>query len=431
VIVSDFSEEFPGYAPNVPPPLAPEPQEPADNVVSFRPDVVPAHLYEGPPHEGEIVEGEEAETLPGCVDPSEWIGRQAPYRRFIIPGWVARGHASYITGEEGVGKSLLVQQMLTCAAAGIKFLDLEIEPVKAIYLTCEDSMDELWRRQESINKALGITMKDLEGRLLLVSLVGELGNELGTFSSDGRLTPANRFWQIKSKAIDFGANLLALDNASHLFPGNENVRREVAVFLGLLEQLSQAMDGSALLLGHPNKQHAQGNKQGNEFSGSTGWSAHVRNRLFLDWSSQAPDGTPIDEDGRILRKSKANYGKKGEEIAFRWYEWAFRSLEDIPANEVAAASAKALENYENDLFLACLAKATEEKRSTSVSPAAANYAPRVFAKMPTAKKLPVEALERALQRLLHNGIVIGKGRLWQNPSNRVWVEGLAPNVVAS
>ena len=364
------------------------------------------------------------EALPGCVDPAEWVGHESPHRRFIIPGWLIRGSAGLLSGQEGVGKSLIAQQMMTCAAAGVPFLGLEIAPVKAIYLTCEDPIDELWRRQEAINKSLGITMASLGGRLLMVSLKGHLGNELGVFDDTGRLTPTARFRQIKSRCLDFGANLITLDNAAHLFAGNENARHDVAAFLGLIEQLSESIDGAALLLAHPNKQHSQGNKQGNEYSGSTGWSAHVRNRLFIDWLDLSDDGIPLDGDGRVLRKSKANYGKKGEEIEFRWHEWAFRTLDDIPPNQAEEMRQNAQACAENARFLECLDKATEERRPTSASQAAANYAPRVLAKMPTAKGMPIEALERALQRLLHLGEVIGDARLWQRP-NRTWVIGLA------
>jgi RecA-family ATPase len=266
-------------------------------------------------------------------------------------------------------------------------------------------------------------MDDIAGRLTLTSLKGHLGNELGTFDQQGRLTPSARYRQIKAKALATGSNLLFLDNAAHIFPGNENARHDVAAFLALLEQLSEAIDGSVILLSHPNKQHAQGNKQGNEYSGSTGWSAHVRNRLFMDWASTTEDGDPIGEDGRLLRKSKANYGKKGEEIHFQWFEWAFRNLDELPPDTAAEVAANAQAAIENARFLDCLDQATRERRPTSASIAASNYAPRVFTKMPTARNMKPEALERALQRLLLLGDIIGDKKLWQRP-NRSWAIGV-------
>src|SRR5205085_134585 len=132
-----------------------------------------------------------------------------------------------------------------------------------------------------------------------VSLKGELGNEFGTFDQAGRLQVSPRYRQVEKFARDVDAQMIFLDNAAHIFPGNENARHDVASFLGLLEKLAESIDGSVILLAHPNKQHGQGNKQGNEYSGSTGWSAHVRSRLFIDWADKDAEGNFLGEDGRV------------------------------------------------------------------------------------------------------------------------------------
>jgi RecA-family ATPase len=367
------------------------------------------------------------DELPGQMDPAEWNGRQAPYRCFIIPGWIIRGSAGLLSGEEGVGKSLLGQQMATSAAAYRPFLGLEIASVKSVYISCEDPLDEMWRRQEGINTALGINMNALAGRLKLVSLKGHLGNELCNIDN-GRLKAAPRFKQIYRTCREFGANLVFLDNAAHFFPGNENDRHEVAAFLGLLERLAEDIDGAVILLAHPNKQFAQGNKQGNEYSGSTGWSAHVRNRLFLDWAAKNDDGTPVDDDGRLLRKSKANYGKKGEEIAFRWHEWAFSTPDTLGPNVAAQLSTTIQANSENDVYLRCLDTLTEQRRNVSHSPNAMNYAPRAMAKMTEGKGIGLKALERAHERLMHIRQILADQELWRKgPSDRHFVRGIARN----
>jgi RecA-family ATPase len=399
----------------------------ASNVVPLRDDepvdyTPPAYMDDVPPYEGE---GQKDDgPLPGVADPSTWGTEKAPIRRFIIPGWIVRGAAGLLSGQEGVGKSLLAQQMATCAAIGHSFLGLEIEQVNAVYITCEDPMDELRRRQEGINASLGITMADLEGKLKLVSLTGEIGNELATFTSDARLVLAKRYRQIHKEVTEFGAGLTFLDNAAHFFTGNENARHDVASFLGLLERLSIATDGAVVLLAHPNKQHAQGNTQGNEYSGSTGWSAHVRNRLFLDWAKEDADGNPMSDDGRLLRKSKANYGKKGEEIHFIWHEWAFTTLSDLPGDTGRQIARAAEDGALNDIFLACLDKATEERRNVSGSGAASNYAPRAFLKMTLARGIPLAKLEEAMNRLFHLEYIRNDQPLWQR-KNRVWVTGIS------
>jgi len=378
----------------------------ADNNVFALPGV------EIEPNIGQIDDG----PLPGVADPGEWIGKFAPERKFIIPGWLVRGHAGLLSGMEGVGKSLIAQQMLTCAAIGRPFLGLAIERCKAIYITCEDTLEELWRRQESINRSLGITMADLDGRLLLVSLCGELGNELGTFSAEGVISPSKRYRQIEKQIHEFGAELVVLDNAAHLFTGNENARHDVAAFLSLLERLSQAMGGAVLLLAHPNKQHAQGNKQGNEYSGSTGWSAHVRNRLFLDYVGEAEEGVPVDDDERVLRKSKANYGKRGEEIFFRWHEWAFVKPEELGQGVGAEISRIAIESEINERFLTCLRERTKQRRAVSEKVSSA-YAPKVFAAMSEARGTSKANLASAMERLFRLG-KIERAEVWKGPDRK-------------
>lgn len=363
------------------------------------------------------------DELPGGADPYDWEGKRAPHRQFIIPGWVVRGAAGLLTGQEGVGKSLIAQQMATCAALGQSFVGLEIARVNAMYVTCEDPLDELWRRQESINAALGCTMEDLRGRLKLHSLVGELGNELATFDSSGQLTPTKRYHQLVASSLAFGAQLTILDNAAHMFAGNENARHDVAAFLGLIERYSITINGAAILLAHPNKAYAQGNKTGNEYSGSTGWSAHVRNRLFIDYAAAPESGGPADPDERILRKSKANYGKKGEEVEFRWHEWAFVAIDDLPGSQGKEIADAAQAGAENDRFLTCLDKATDERRTVSARLAAPNYAPRVFAKMTVAQKMPIASFERAMERLLHLGLIAGEGQVFKR-DNRTWALGI-------
>jgi RecA-family ATPase len=349
--------------------------------------------------------------LPGVVTPGSWAKRDAPHRQFLVPGWIIRGAAGLLSGQEGVGKSLLAQQMATCAALGIPFLGLDMARTRSLYLTCEDPADELWRRQEDINRALGITMAELDGNLVLCSLKGEMGNEFGTYDTAGRLTVSPRYSQVEALAVESQVQLVFIDNAAHVFPGNENARHDVAVFLGLLERLSERIDGAVVLLAHPNKQHSQGNKQGNEYSGSTGWSAHVRTRLFLDWADKDADGNFLGDDGRVLRKSKANYGKKGEEICFRWHQWAFVRDDDLPPDTAAELRQVTRANFEADCFMACLRQRNGERRAVSENKASRTFAPKVFATMPEARGCTADQLELAMDRLFRLG-AIERGFLW-------------------
>ncbi len=114
-------------------------------------------------------------------DPSAWQGISAPPREWMVPDWVPLLSTTFLTGLGATGKSLMTQQLATCVAMGIEFLGLDVRECRAAYITCEDDLDELHRRQDAINAMLGITMADLRGRLLLRSLKGEQHMEFATF----------------------------------------------------------------------------------------------------------------------------------------------------------------------------------------------------------------------------------------------------------
>ena len=237
--------------------------------------------------------------------PDVWQGIDPEPRRYIVDGWIAAGSAALLAGEGGTGKSLLGQLLCSCVALGRPFLGYATQQSAAAYITCEDDPNELHHRQAAINAALGVTMRDYGETLTLASLKGSMNNELGTFDQAGRLTLTDRYREIE----DLERTLVVLDNLAHLFPGNENVRHEVAAFCNLLDRMAMRTHGSVVLLAHTPK-------SGAEYSGSTGWDAHVRQRLYLSHDENEPDA-------RELRRSKSNYARRGETVRFYWIDGAF------------------------------------------------------------------------------------------------------------
>jgi RecA-family ATPase len=325
-------------------------------------------------------------------------------RRYIVDGWIAAGSAALLAGEGGAGKSLLGQLLCSCVALGRPFLGYATEQSSAAYITCEDDENELHHRQTAINAALGVTMEDYGNTLALASLKGAMNNELGTFDQCGRLTLTDRFREISG----LERTLVVLDNLAHLFPGNENVRHEVAAFCNLLDRMAMRTDGSVVLLAHTPK-------SGAEYSGSTGWDAHVRQRLYLSHDE-------LDPDARELRRSKSNYARRGETVRFYWLDGAFVREDDIPVDQREAMAATAQASTENAAFLRCLDLSTEQQRAVSHNPGC-NYAPKIFEGMPQAKGIKSKGFAAAMERLLSLGTIALDQPLWRG-SNRLMKQGI-------
>ena len=324
-------------------------------------------------------------------DPSAWQGVAVPPREWMVPDWVPLLSTTFLTGLGATGKSLMTQQLATCVAMGIKFLGLDVRQCRAAYITCEDDMDELHRRQDAINAMLGITMADLAGKLLLRSLKGEQHMEFATFDDRNVMTITPRYKMMEATLIAADVKFSVFDNVAHLFAGNENIRGHVAQFCGLMDKLAMKTGGSNLLLGHPNK-------AGAEFSGSTAWENQVRSRIYLKRPDNQ-DGS-ANPDERILSRSKPNYAQMGEEVSFIWQSWAFTRVEDIPTNFDHEMAVVMVSNSDNDAFLNCLRERDKQGEGRQVGPSPGpNYAPKQFEGMAQAKGLPSARLKKAMDRL--------------------------------
>ncbi len=337
------------------------------------------------------------------ADLAEMGGRKAPERLWALKDWLPLSQATYFTGPGSAGKSLLGQQMATCSAFGLPFMGVTMRQANSIYLTCEDDVGELHKRQEAICAALGISMASLAGKLHLVSLAGHIGTELAVFekpetdefgNTSSMIRATSRFSAIEATAIAYDVGFIVLDNVAHLFTGNENIRNEVAAFMALMNRLAQRTSGSVLLIGHPNK-------SGDSFSGSTAWENQVRSRIYLE-TPRLDDGSVVDPDARVLSRQKSNYAANGATLNFRWHKWAFVNEASLPADYREELQKTIEATRDNELFLACLAERNRQNRPVSEH-SGANYAPKQFASMPESKNVGQKRLTAAMDRLFRIG----------------------------
>ena len=323
-------------------------------------------------------------------------GRVIPQRQWIWENWIPYFHTTALYGDGGIGKTLLLQLLLTCAATGIPFLGHLLQRVRTVGFFCEDDEDELHRRQEDINRALGITYADLHGCYDLVSLYGE-DNILMTFEGDiGK--PTEKFEQIKSDVVQFGAQLTGLDPIADLFGGNEVIRSHARQFVQRIPTvIANETRGAAIVTAHPS---VRGLRDGTGDGGSTQWHNAVRSRMYMKSQNDGEGNT-----FRTLSHKKSNYGQMQKNLEFIWRDGIFMPRKSL-ANDKVTQIEIARKNREVDLaFLTLLKMRQEVGKKTAGSPKSSNYAPTVMVDMQSLAGFDFREKEYkdAMERLTYAG----------------------------
>lgn len=250
----------------------------------------------------------------GVIDPRDWTA-PAPLRQWLIQDWIPIGYATGIYGDGGLGKSLLCQQLLTSVATGLPWLDMQTRAGPAFGFMCEDDPAELHRRQEAINRNLGIEPTHLE-MLRYTSRLG-LDNILMTFDDRNRPELTALFKDLVRFLSTFRPRLVVLDTLADIFGGEEVKRAHARQFVqGVAGNIARAFDCAVVVAAHPS---ASGLASGSGTSGNTAWSNTFRSRLYLT----GPKDDDADPNTRFLERKKANYSKRGEGLTIKWEEGAF------------------------------------------------------------------------------------------------------------
>lgn len=238
--------------------------------------------------------------------PPDRLLRSPPQREWMVERCFVRGAVAMLSGDGGIGKSLLMQQLLTCAALGRPWLDLAVTPGRGLMLACEDDDDELHRRQWAIMRAAGRDIEDaLEGGLYLAGRVGK-DNLLARLDRKSWMMMAtdllNRVLQF---CLQEGVTYVVVDTATQTFGGNQNDEQQVVQFINMLRRMAVAIQGVVIITKHPS---LSGRSLGTGESGNTAWQNSVRSRLYMRET----------KEGTELKGMKSNYGRKLEAMPLRY-----------------------------------------------------------------------------------------------------------------
>jgi len=167
--------------------------------------------WDGTPEDfNSLVTALEADDMLELDDTSDWLAVDVPPRRWLLEDWFPIAEGALWTGAGAVGKSLSTQQLAICVATGAPFLGVSVTQASSIYISCEDSKEELQRRFKAIVTELGVTV--LPGQCKMRSWKGELDLELAVFDKDQRMRPTKRWEALRRTVLASGARLVVLDN---------------------------------------------------------------------------------------------------------------------------------------------------------------------------------------------------------------------------
>lgn len=339
------------------------------------------------------------------MSPDEWEGKAPPEREWEVPGLIPRHEVTLLYGDGGIGKTLIIHQYASAAAAGLPWLGQPTRKAKVMCFFCEDSEDELHRRQIDINAKLGVTHADLAANLRIASRK-YMDNLLVIWDRNTGAMKRQAVWErLRDDAVAFGADVVILDTIADTYSGNEIDRAQVNAFVkSCLGRLAHEIGGTVIALGHPS---VSGKASGSGTSGSTAWSNAVRSRLYLRY----PKGV---EKGNIreLEGMKLNYGPKGNMLKLRWNRGAFdviastiQGADDDVAGKAQSGFATIEDACDAAVFDAVAAAPDAVLALKANSP---NYAPRILKLREPDLLLPYgpAEIEAALLRLTASGALV-------------------------
>lgn len=360
------------------------PLEKAERATRQRPTVEGAHkawlAAEGPTHAPSLAH------------------RPLPARQWAVEGLVPFGAVTLFSGDGGSGKSTLALQLACSTVLGQRWLGRETKNGSAVYVSCEDDLDELHRRLDGICNCESWDIADLDG-LELFDRVGRdnavmmRGTEFGSVWED---TP---WWIRFSNWIrDFAPMLVVLDSLYDFFPGNQLDQAAARTFMGKLRELAHDAGCAIVVLWHPSK---SGMETGDGTSGNVAFRNAARSMLYLERADKDdPDGP------RVIHTKKANYGPAADEVTVTWDGGRFVPLlpGDAPSSMFAGMARRSAERA----FLDGLAALTKQGRRVNASRNTGNYAPRVMVGLRQTAGLKVADLEKAMLALFDAGAIVNQ-----------------------
>lgn len=333
-------------------------------------------------------------------------GQAVPSREWHVDDLVPAKTVTLLNGDGGTGKSLLALQLATATTQGGYWAGKQAKTGRVVYFSAEDDVDELHRRLADIAASLNIGINDLAD-LTIVPMAGKDALLASPVGKGNVLKTTPLFDGLDRLLQSVKPVLYVLHTLADVFGGEENQRAQARQFIGSLRGLCIRHNTTGLVLAHPS---LSGIASGSGSSGSTAWNNSVRSRLYLE-RAKADAGEEADNDIRVLRTVKANYGPIGSEIRLRWNAGVF-----VPHGSGDSLDQLAAQSKAERIFLELLTAYNAEGRHVTAT-TGHGYAPAAFAKDHRAEGIHKNRFATAMNKLFEIGRI--KNVEYGPPSRRV------------
>jgi RecA-family ATPase len=312
-----------------------------------------------------------------------FAGRSIKDREWAVLNRIPLRHVSILSGDGGIGKSLLSLQLAVATVLGKDWLGNMPEQGPAIYFSAEEDGDELHRRLTDMARHYHVTIDELEERGLIIYSRAGGDAIMGMPIKDGNsIKPTALYDQIYRAAQQFHPKIIILDALADIFGGNENDRAQVRSFITLLRRLAMETRTAVLVVAHPSQ---QGQMNGKGYSGSTAWHNSPRGRIYCYYpvAKDKDDKHPNDFYVDVM---KCQYGPPADGPRLVRYENGVI----VPVKVLPTLDSKVRAEKAKDTFLRLLKRYAEDDRPVTEARACS-----VFADDPAASDFTLKELKKA------------------------------------
>lgn len=264
-----------------------------------------------------------------------------PTRDWVIPGLLLKRYLSVLVAPPGSGKSLLTLQLAIAVAVGKQWGGWTVRaPKKIIVINAEDDMDEMRRRLFAAAKTMGVSQRDLEGRLFLA----EAPESIVIAKTDSKTKTVVRtplLEDLVHTILDNQIEVAFVDPFAETFEGDENSNSEIK-WAGILWREVSRRTGSAVMLVHHTKKYAgamAGDADASRGGGALIGTARIISTLFAMTEDEASTMNVLPEDRtKYVRFDDAKANLSLITGQAKWFEKKTVQLENgnglVPGDDV-------------------------------------------------------------------------------------------------